>query len=251
MCSGTSAPRSCFGWPSHEALGQQADTLLHTRFPHPPAAIEAEVLRTGHWEGELVHTRRDGALVTVSSRWVAWHQDHGAPPAIVEISTDITEHRRVERSQRLLAEVGSALTTSLDATSRLADLAQVVVPLLADWCIVHVAEDGETMRPVAAAHADPWKSAEANDLLRRDLPDPYVPPGATQVLHTGLSAFYREPSTASYAALARDADQIERVRSLGVNSAMIVPLVARGRALGVVTLVVSAESDRVYTAPDL
>jgi signal transduction histidine kinase len=114
-----------------------------------------------------------------------------------------------------------------------------------------VAEDGETVKPVAAAHTDPRKSAEANALLRRDLPDPYVPPGVVQVLHTGLSAFFREPSTASYAALARDADQIELVRSLGVSSAMIVPLAARGRALGVITLVVSAESDRVYTAPDL
>ncbi|MBN1484395.1 MAG: PAS domain-containing protein, partial [Chloroflexia bacterium] len=49
-----------YGWTSAEALGQNAHTLLRTRFPQPLAAIEAEVRRADHWEGELVQTRRDG-----------------------------------------------------------------------------------------------------------------------------------------------------------------------------------------------
>jgi PAS domain S-box-containing protein len=146
-----------FGWTRDEALGQHANTLLHTRFPQPLEAIEAEVLRAGHWEGELVRTRRDGTLVTVTSRWVVWRQAHRAPQATVEISTDVNERQRIERSQRLLAEAGSVLAASLDATSRLANIAQVVVPLLADWCVVHTTEEGEPIRPVAVAHADPKK----------------------------------------------------------------------------------------------
>ena len=148
-----------FGWTRDEALGKHANTLLHTRFPQPLEAIEAEVLRAGHWEGELVHTRRDGTPVVVTSRWAVWQQDHGAPLAIVEISTDVTERKQVERSQRLLAEAGPVLAASLDATSRLANIAQVVVPLLADWCVVHITEEGQPIQPVAVAHADPQKLA--------------------------------------------------------------------------------------------
>jgi PAS domain S-box-containing protein len=240
-----------YGWTSDEALGKHANTLLHTRFPQPLEEIEAEALRAGHWEGELSRTRRDGTPVVVTSRWALWQQYHGAPQAIAEISTDVTERKQVERSQRLLAEAGPVLAASLDATSRLANIAQVVVPLLADWCVVHITEEGEPIQPVAVAHADPQKLAQANDLLRRHPPDPNVPPGAAHVLRTGRPELYPEASEELLAAIARDADQIEVVRSLGVRSAMIVPLVTRGHTLGTITLVVSAESGRQYTEVDL
>jgi signal transduction histidine kinase len=177
---------------------------------------------------------------------------------MVEISTDITERKQVERSQRLLAEAGPVLAASLDATSRLANIAQVVVPLLADWCMVHITEEDQTIRPVAVVHADPQKLAQVNGLLwrtpiplERDPPDPDAPPGAVHVLRTGRPEFYPEASDESLAAIARDAEQIELVRSLGVKSAMIVPLVTRGHTLGTITLVVSAESGRQYTEADL
>jgi PAS domain S-box-containing protein len=240
-----------FGWTSDEALGKHAHTLLHTQFPQPVEGIEAEALRVGYWEGELVHTRRDGTPLIATSRWAVWQPDDGASLAIAEISTDITERKQVERSRRLLAEAGPVLAASLDATSRLANIAHVVVPLLADWCMVHITEEGQTIQPVAVAHADPQKLAQANDLLRREPPDPDAPPGAIHVLRTGRPEFYREVSDELLAAIARDAEQIELVRSLGVRSAMIVPLVTRGHTLGTITLVVSAESGRRYTDADL
>ncbi|RQW81924.1 MAG: PAS domain S-box protein, partial [Geobacter sp.] len=49
-----------YGWTSDEVRGKHAHTLLHTQFPQPVEAIEAEALRAGQWEGELIHTRRDG-----------------------------------------------------------------------------------------------------------------------------------------------------------------------------------------------
>jgi PAS domain S-box-containing protein len=239
-----------FGWTSDEALGKHTDTLLHTQFPQPLEAIEAEVLRADHWEGELVRTRCDGTPLVVTSRWAVW-RDNDTSPVIVEISTDITERKQVERSQRLLADAGPVLAASLDATSRLANIAQVVVPLLADWCVVHITEVGQPIQPVAVAHADPQKLAQANDLLRQHPPDPDVPPGPAHVLRTGRPEFYAEASEDLLAAIARDAEQIELVRSLGIRSAMIVPLVTRGHTLGTITLVVSAESGRQYTGADL
>ena len=56
----------------------------------------ADLMRTGHWEGELLHTRRDGTRVTVASRWSLQPDPHGRPAAILETNNDITERRSAE-----------------------------------------------------------------------------------------------------------------------------------------------------------
>lgn len=56
-----------YGWTRDEALGKCSHALLHTRFPQPLEAIEAEVLRTGYWEGELTQVREDGAPLVVAA----------------------------------------------------------------------------------------------------------------------------------------------------------------------------------------
>jgi C4-dicarboxylate-specific signal transduction histidine kinase len=72
----------------------------------PPEQITAELVRTGRWEGDLVHTKRDGSQVTVSSRWSLRRDEHGEPAAILETNTDITESKR---AQAALDEVRAEL----------------------------------------------------------------------------------------------------------------------------------------------
>jgi two-component system, chemotaxis family, CheB/CheR fusion protein len=90
-----------YGWTKEEALGQNSSELLHTEFPVSLQATLDEVLRTGQWQGELVHHRKDGERRLVSSRW-AVQLDTG-PPAILEINTDITERKFYEESLRQLS----------------------------------------------------------------------------------------------------------------------------------------------------
>src|ERR1700760_1791903 len=63
------AAEELYGWTAEQALGKVAYDLLETVFPAPLEQIEAEVLRAGRWEGELVHTKKDGGQVVVASRW--------------------------------------------------------------------------------------------------------------------------------------------------------------------------------------
>jgi PAS domain S-box-containing protein len=88
-----------YGWSASEALGQVTHALFKTRFPTSRVAIQAQLDREGAWEGELAHTRPDGRVVIVDSRWVLVRDEAGQPSAILEINRDITERRRLEEAE--------------------------------------------------------------------------------------------------------------------------------------------------------
>ena len=89
-----------FGWTADEALDKISHVLLHTEFPRPLEEIKARVLAHGHWEGELVHIRKNGERVVVACRWVLHRDKQGKPKAILAVNSDVTEHRRMEQAVR-------------------------------------------------------------------------------------------------------------------------------------------------------
>jgi diguanylate cyclase len=88
------ASEGLYGWRQDEVVGRTPQAVLQTQFPRPLADINAELVRTQHWEGELVHTRRDGTAVVVNSRWALHHDKDGQPLAVLAINRDITERKR-------------------------------------------------------------------------------------------------------------------------------------------------------------
>jgi PAS domain S-box-containing protein len=103
-----------YGWTRDEAIGQVSHKINQTAFPAPLAEITAELTRTGRWEGELLHTRRDGSVVTVASRWALQRDEQGKPVAVLETNNDITERKRAEEAlqkvQTELAHVSRVMT---------------------------------------------------------------------------------------------------------------------------------------------
>ena len=85
-----------YGYSKEEAVGRIAHELLGTVFPLPLAELKAQLLRTGAWDGELSHVKRDGDRVTVASRWVLHRNETGEPSAILEANNDISERTRAE-----------------------------------------------------------------------------------------------------------------------------------------------------------
>jgi PAS domain S-box-containing protein len=89
-----------YGWQRSEAIGQVSHQLMKTAFPAPLEKITAELFRTGRWEGELVHAKRDGTRVTVSSRWSLQQDKRGRPVATMETNNDVTERKRADAELR-------------------------------------------------------------------------------------------------------------------------------------------------------
>jgi two-component system sensor kinase FixL len=108
------AATELYGWDRDQAIGRRARELLQTEFPTPVPEIMTELMRTGRWDGELVHTRRDGTRRTVASRWALQRDERGRAMAVLETNNDITERRRAEdglhRAQAELAHVSRVAT---------------------------------------------------------------------------------------------------------------------------------------------
>lgn len=148
-----------------------------------------------------------------------------------------------------LADATSELASSLDYEVTLANVATLAVPTFADWCAIDVVDDGRLHR-LAVAHVDPAKVQLAHDIAERYPPDPHSPHGAWHVLRTGQSELIADVTDEMLVAAAIDDEHLAIARALHLRSAVTVPLVARGRVLGVITWV-AAESQRQYRAEDL
>ncbi len=84
-----------YGWRRQEAVGQNANALLKTRHPTSTGAAD-QFADQSRWQGQLVHTCRDGSEVLVMSRWSVQRDERGRPIATMETNSDITEQKRAE-----------------------------------------------------------------------------------------------------------------------------------------------------------
>lgn len=115
-----------YGFSRDEALGQTAHLFLGAQFSEPREKIQADLLRLGSWDGEVMHRRKDGRLIQVATQWVAHHDAQGRLRAVLEVNTDITARRQAERALRASEEFNQRILESspdvitvLDLTGRI------------------------------------------------------------------------------------------------------------------------------------
>jgi len=157
---------------------------------------------------------------------------------------------RARRRLALLAAAGTTLSASLDFEATLEGIARLAVPELADWCLLDILEEDGSVNQLAVAHADPARESLLRELLgyRRFGED--APGTVARVLRTGHSILIPEASDALLTERATGEEHLGVLRRLGVCSIMSVPLLARRRTLGAMTLV-SSDPERRYGEEDL
>ncbi len=142
-----------------------------------------------------------------------------------------------------LVHAGKSLMSSLDTKVTLTRLTGLLVPRLADWCVVHIAGD-EPLEP-AVAHANPERLAEARSLAALAPAREHLGPAA--VLESGEPLLVED---ASGGGGEFDAAYRAHLQTLGTCGWMVVPIQGRGTALGAITLGTS-ESARRYGKKDV
>ena len=111
---------------------------------------------------------------------------------------DIHERKRAEAVQRFLAEASAALARSLDERETLEQATNLVVPELADWCVVDLNTPGGLER-VAVFHPDPSMASHA-EVIRRHRPRPGASSPVLEVFRTGQAKRVARYDDAAYQA---------------------------------------------------
>jgi signal transduction histidine kinase len=207
--------------------------------------------------------RADGSVRTLHARGRAIYDRDGKPVRMVGTGQDVTERIKLEAERTALAAAEEAsrrvgflgqatlgLYQSMDFESRLAQLAQFVVPTLCDWCAIDILEDDGSFNRVAVAHSDPQKIEMARELQARYPENPEAPASRKNILASGRPVLFREITDEMIDASARDPVEASLIRALGLTSTIVVPLIAREAKLGTLTIVM-AESGRRYDERDL
>ena len=161
---------------------------------------------------------------------------------------DVDREQHGERARaRFLVDAATVLSSSLDVDETLGRVAELIVPRIADWCLVELLDGGVT-RQIALRHQDPSKLELARRIRERFPARPDSP--AQRALHAGEPRLIREIDERTLNELTEGPEHLELVRELGMRSAMAVPMIARSRVLGAITFV-SAESGRTFGEDDL
>ncbi|MBW3570497.1 MAG: PAS domain S-box protein [Gemmatimonadetes bacterium] len=219
--------------------------------PLPPEEYPmARVLLRGETivDQEVPYRLGDGTRATLRVSASPVVDAEGRTVAAVSTFTDVTEELRQVRKEHLLAEVSEVLSSSLEPREVIQQLARLCAGNLADYCIVHV-EEGETVRAHGIAHRDPAREELVRGVLRR-FPIPLDPDQPVmRALRTGEPELMETVDEAGLQALCTGPDHRDMVRALGLSSAMVIPIRAKGRTLGAISL--ARTGGDPYAAPDL
>jgi signal transduction histidine kinase len=167
-----------------------------------------------------------------------------------KLQIEVEERRRAERAVRFLAESSMVLAESLDYETILTRVARLAVPFLADCCTVLVGDEPQTLHRVAAACA-----LSAQETSLRELQQRHPPPWDSEMpgvvaLRTGQPQLIPEVSEEHLRAFSPNEEYLEQLRSLGIRSAMAVPLIAQDQSLGSISLF-GVTPERHYGPADL
>jgi two-component system phosphate regulon sensor histidine kinase PhoR len=246
---GVGSPEELMGMPPAELI-QRFELMDETGNPFPLDRLPGRLALGGESAEAVVRWR---TVATGEERWsivraTPIHGEDGNVRLAVNSLHDITELRRAQDRFRLLSTVSDLLTSSLDYHATLCAVTRSVVPGFCDFATVWLAE-GDRLVRLGFTADDPDRGAAL-----AQLPTSYRLEENSQVpvmrVFLGEEPLYvREPGTETPARLGRTAREVELITRIDVQSAITVPLIARGRALGVMTF--AACSPGRYSEEDL
>ncbi len=184
-----------------------------------------------HWESTYAPVRLEGRVVGASI-----------------VVRDISNRRRIEARSAFLARAAEILDSSLDFRQTLQSVARLAAGPIADWCSISMQDTRGEMYRLAIAHRDPEKDKLGQTLISKGALPLNAPAGAATAMRTAATSQI-EDFTDELLRSSLDEPSREIVRKLGIGSSISVPLVARGRMLGAISLI--SERPHGFAAEDV
>jgi PAS domain S-box-containing protein len=224
------------------ALGKTDFELLPRYEAERTTALKRRVLESGMPAREVIQSTVNGHARWFDVTVEPLRDSEGQTTGVISVNWDISERKRIEDEERLLAETGRILVSAgSDQTALLTGVASVIAHNIADWCTVDLVDEGNVRR-LKIVHSDPAMAATCAALerypvhRRRNLISDVVE-SQRPVLIDELPSGYLESR-------ALDDEHLRLLRSLDPTSFIIAPLVARGQSLGTLTFGASGGSRR-------
>ena len=170
--------------------------------------------------------------------------------AIVGNYRDITKRKQAEERQHLLNEASNVLVSSLDHQITLQEVAQLIVPALADYCRIALVDEQLQIEDIAVHHINPEKIVLVRELYEQYKDKVHSKNGVQRILHTGKSELVATVSGSVLKSVQDSPGLLQIISALGLQSYMGVPLLVRGKTIGAITFS-SVQPHRHYTPDDL
>jgi PAS domain S-box-containing protein len=235
VTSWNQAAERMFGYRAAEIVGKSIRVII----PADRQNEEDDVLRrirkgekVDHFE--TVRRRKDGSAIAVSLTVSPIHGSDGRVIGASKIARDITEQQRSRERNAILSEVGAVLASSLDYHATLTNIARAAAASFVDYCVIDLMESDGALRRVATAHRVPERQTILEQARR------YTPPHRSPIarpLRTGQPVLLTAVTLHDIDAMTVDDDHKRVMLALGPRSLITVPLIAHGRAFGILTLV--------------
>jgi PAS domain S-box-containing protein len=237
-------PAACalLGLPEADILGHRVADFMAPGFDF--AQAWHAFLGQGRGRGEMTLVRPDGSTLDVEYSAIS----NVLPGRHLSILRDVTDRKRAEDALELLAATGQLLSESLDYHGTLQNVAQLALPFLADWCVLDLLSEEGVLERLVTLHAEPAKQHLVEELKR--FPPLGDGPGTAEVFRRGEPLLSPDGDPELLRRLSRDADHLRALEPLEIHSLVIVPLIARGRRLGLWSFIRS-QAGRPYGEADL
>jgi PAS domain S-box-containing protein len=248
-----------------------AEEFLALVHPDDRASLRGGVFEAAQTAAEQHHlfriVRRDNGELRWIESWGRLLAEEDGSRNVVGVSSDVTERRRAEEQKEtmlarehaarldaeaarerlaFLSESSARLSTSLDPDVTLASLIELCVPYLADVCLIDIVDEDGNLTEQAAQAIDDDALRDARELRRRRAAVGGIG-GIWTELQVALEArtvVHTELTEVDFQRAAIDSEHLQLMRRFAARSAVIVPLIARGRVLGVMTLMRIREERR-------
>ena len=233
-----------------ESLGNTKDSLIGKTLWE----LYPDIVGT-LFEKEMRRAQESRVTVTFEEyypRRAAWAELRCYPlpgGGIATIWKNITEQKREAERQHYIREASDILASSLDYKATVTQLAELLVPKLADWCGIRLLDENGALQQLAVAHVNPEKLEWLRTASRRFQLKSDADAGPMYVLRTGNTELYEDVSEDMLSQMAVDEDHLAMLREVQMRSIIRAPLKVRGRVIGVMSLVTGV-SGRRYTEAD-
>lgn len=207
--------------------------------------------RSTVWSDEYRFRRGDGSSAILLDRGYLVRDGRGIPLRMIAAMLDVSERRRGEDAQRLLARASNLLDGSLEPDSAVSELINLIVPAFADFCLIRWAgAEGELANELSARHMNPAREALLLGVHQDEGEPDQLHPLVRVSMRSREAILISDLNEGGWARLAISAEERRSLARLDPRALIVAPLSFREDVLGAIAFGM-AESGRPLDTIDL